>query len=382
MSFAALDRTAIYRRTLQHFFDPVAPELYQDASVTEVLINGPDDIYVERNGILQKLEGRRFASDEALLAAVHNLAEYVDRRLDEFHHSMDARLPEPERFRVHVIVPPCSRSGVVVSIRKFSLNRLTLDQLVSCQSLSPEARKFLEIAVRLHRNIVISGGTGTGKTSMLNALSAAIASEERIVVIEDSSELNLAQPHTICLEARPAQPNGAGKVTIRDLFIDSLRMRPDRIIVGEVRRGEALDLIQSMLSGHDGAMSTVHASSPALALTRLETLCLMSEIQMPVYVARTQVASAIHLIVQVVRQSRGHNAGGRFVSEIAEVRGLDSHERYLLRPLFRRTPPTSRAPNGELQPVGERCSFADEARHAGLIPDEAWSRDLFSDTPR
>ena len=382
MSFTPLNRTGIYRSTLQHFFDPVAPELYQDASVTEVLINGPDDIYVERNGVLQKLEGRKFASDEALLAAVHNLAEFVDRRLDEFHHSMDARLPEPERFRVHVIVPPCSRSGVVVSIRKFSLNRITLDELVSRQSLSPEAREFLEVAVRLHRNIVISGGTGTGKTSMLNALSAAIAPEERIVVIEDSSELNLAQPHTICLEARPAQPNGAGKVTIRDLFIDSLRMRPDRIIVGEVRRGEALDLIQSMLSGHDGAMSTVHASSPALALTRLETLCLMSEIQMPVYVARTQVASAIHLIVQVVRKSLGHNAGGRFVSEIAEVRGLDGHERYTLLPLFRRTPPSPQFPAGQLLPVGEPCAFAEEAHHAGLVPEKPWSRQLFSHTAR
>lgn len=377
MNPAALNRTAIYRQTLQHFLGPVASELYHDTAVTEVLINGPNEIYVERNGVLEKLQGRCFGSEQALLAAVNNLAEYVNRRLDEHHHSMDARLPEPERFRVHVIVPPCSRSGIVVSIRKFSLNRLTIQQLISGQSLSPEAAEFLQIAVQMHRNLIVSGGTGTGKTSMLNALSAAISPHERIIVIEDSSELNLAQPHTICLEARPARPNGAGKVTIRDLFVDSLRMRPDRIIVGEVRRGEALDLIQSMLSGHDGAMSTVHASSPALAMTRLETLCLMSEVQMPVYVARTQVASAIHLIVQVTRRKLGPASGGRFVSAISEVRGLDAHDRYIIRPLFCRTHGTPQNPAGELQPTGEMCSFAEEAISEGLVDSSAISRALF-----
>ncbi len=286
---SSLRRADIYRRTLRHFFAPVAHELYEDESVTEVLINGHDQIYVERAGKLQKLDSSRsFPSEAALQAAVNNLAEYVNRRLDERHHSMDARLPDPERFRVHVIGPPCSRMGMVISIRKFSRNKLTIEALVEKKSLSAAARQFLEVAIRLHRNILVSGGTGSGKTSMLNALSAAISPGERIVVIEDSSELNLRQPHTIYLESRPARADGTGAVTIRDLFVDSLRMRPDRIIVGEVRRGEALDLVQSMLSGHDGAMSTVHASSPALALIRLETLCLMSEIQMPVYVARTQ----------------------------------------------------------------------------------------------
>lgn len=377
MDHTVLNRTAIYRQTLQHFFGPVGAELYRDPTVTEVLINGPNEIYVERNGMLEKLQGRCFAGEEALMAAVNNLAEYVNRRLDEHHHSMDARLPEPERFRVHVIVPPCSRSGIVVSIRKFSLNRLTIAQLVSARSLSPEAAEFLQIAVRMHRNLIVSGGTGTGKTSMLNALSASISPQERIIVIEDSSELNLAQPHTVCLEARPARPNGSGRVTIRDLFIDSLRMRPDRIIVGEVRRGEALDLIQSMLSGHDGAMSTVHASSPALALTRLETLCLMSEVQMPVYVARTQVASAIHLIVQLTRRKLGSASGRRFVSAISEVRGLDANDRYVIHPLFCRTVGRPDNPSGDLLATGEMCSFAEDAISEGLVDRKTISQSLF-----
>lgn len=250
----------IYRRTLQHFLAPVADLLYDDESVTEVLINGPSSIYVERRGRLE-LTDRRFEDAEALQASVNNLAEYVQRPLDERHHSLDARLPEPEKFRVHVILPPCSRSGIVVSIRKFQ-HELTLERLVATGTLSAAAHQFLAVAIQLHRNIIVAGGTGAGKTSLLNALSVAIPEHERIIVIEDSSELQLHQPHTIYLESRPDQGDGRGAVTIRDLFVDSLRMRPDRILVGEVRRGEALDLVQSMLSGHDGALSTVHASSP------------------------------------------------------------------------------------------------------------------------
>ena len=369
----SLRRAEIYRLTLRHFFGPVAKELYDDESVTEVLINGHDQIYVERKGRLQKLENRSFVSEAALQAAVNNLAEYVNRRLDDRHHSMDARLPEPERFRVHVIGPPCSRNGIVISIRKFSQNKLTIEALVKSNSLSEPARQFLEVAIRLHKNILVSGGTGSGKTSLLNALSEAILPTERIVVIEDSSELNLRQPHTIYLESRPPRPDGTGAVTIRDLFVDSLRMRPDRIIVGEVRRGEALDLVQSMLSGHDGSMSTVHASSPALALIRLETLCLMSEIQMPVYVARTQVSSAIHLIVQVARLS----SGARRVIEISEVRGLDQHERYITKSLFRRVRESDTNLTPELRSTGESCQFAEEAHENGQLKIYPLCSDLF-----
>ena len=352
-------RGEIFRDTLRHFLAPVADLLYEDETVTEVLINGPDSIYVERRGRLERTE-RHFADEDSLEAAVVNLAEYVHRQLDERHHSMDARLPEPEKFRVHVIIPPCSRNGIVVSIRKFKRSELNLKKLVELRTISEAAAQFLDVAIKLHRNIIIAGGTGAGKTSLLNALSELIPANERIVVIEDSSELQLRQPHSIYLESRPPSDDGTGGVTIRDLFVDSLRMRPDRIIVGEVRRGEALDLIQSMLSGHDGAMSTVHASNPRMALVRLETLCLLSDVGLPVYVARTQLASAIHLIVQIAR-----GPTDRRITAISEVRGLDERDRYILADLYKIS---RQGPNRTevLVPTGEQSSFRNEVREMGF----------------
>jgi pilus assembly protein CpaF len=323
-------RSEIYGRTLRYFLAPVADLLYEDESVTEVLINGPSTIYCERAGRLELVD-RHFINENVLMAAIRNLAEYVHRRIDDEHHSMDARLPEPDRFRVHVIIPPVSRQGPCVSIRKFRKSNTSLEWLISKGALDEDVAAYLRLMVQAHRNLIVSGGTGSGKTSMLNALSAHLPPHERILVIEDSSELQLQQPHVVYLEARPPNPDGKGGVTIRDLFVDSLRMRPDRIVVGEVRRGEALDMIQSMLTGHDGAMSTIHASNPLLALVRLETLCLMSDTHMPVYVARAQVAAAIQVIVQVNRFSDG----SRRVSAISEVEGLDENEKYRVRDLYR-----------------------------------------------
>lgn len=324
-------RDQVYQKTLRHLFQPVADLLFEKEDVTEILINGHDKVYCERAGKLE-LTGRAFANPHALEIAVRNLAEYVGRRLDENNHSMDARLPPPDAFRVHAIIPPCSRAGICLSIRKFGKkNETTLDWIVKKGSLSPMAAEYLGLMVQTHRNIVVSGGTGSGKTSLLNALSFTIPGNERIVVIEDSSELQLAQEHTVYLEAKQKGPDGKGGVTIRDLFVDSLRMRPDRIIVGEVRRGEALDLIQSMLSGHDGSLSTVHASSPLLALVRLETLSLMSDVALPVYVARMQIAQAMHVVAQVSRLPDG----SRKVVEISEGCGLWPGERYRLKPIFR-----------------------------------------------
>ena len=324
-------RPVIYEQTIRHLFAPVAGLLFAEPTVTEVLINGPKHVYYESKGkLIEAGPECHFADEHALLAAVRNVAEFVHRRIGGDAHSMDARLPEPHKFRVHVIVPPSSRNGVCVSIRKFSRNETRLPSLIAGGSLTEEAGEYLRIAVRSHRNLLVSGGTGSGKTTLLNALSAAIDPAERIVVIEDSSKLQLVQPHAVYLEAKPPEPDGTGAVTIRDLFVDSLRMRPDRILVGEVRRGEALDLIQSMLSGHDGSLSTVHASSPALALVRLETLCLMNESHMPVHVARTQVASAVQVVVQVAR----FPDGSRRVRSVAEVRGLDAKDRYRVRTLF------------------------------------------------
>ena len=357
-----MTRPDIYRATIRELFAPVADLLFDDKSVSEVLINGPSEVYFEREGRLVKADAaHKFADEAALLAAVRNIAEYVGRRIDNQHHSLDARLPPPEQFRVHAIIPPVSQSGVCVSIRKFRLNSTSLDWLVANGSVSADAAEYLTLMVRAHANVVVSGGTGAGKTSLLNALSTEIDPAERVVVIEDSSELRLAQPHTIYLEARPASPDGTGAVTIRNLFVDSLRMRPDRIIVGEVRRGEALDLIQSMLSGHDGALSTVHASSPLLALVRLETLCLMNEVGLPVYVARTQVASAIQVVVQIARRPDG----SRRVTEIAEIAGLTRDERYRVRTIFRLR--TKADGPSELAWVGKRTRFARKIRDAGIV---------------
>jgi pilus assembly protein CpaF len=363
----AMDRVTVYRATLRHFFAPVARLLYDDESVTEVLINGPDVVYCERGGKLEKTDCR-FADAAALQAAVRNLAEYVRRRLDADHLSMDARLPEPEQFRVHAIVPPASRQGTCVSIRKFGRTHRTLAAPIESGSLSAAAAEYLTLMVRTHRNLIVAGGTGSGKTSLLNALSAAIPDDERIVVIEDSSELRLQQPHTIYLEATPPSPTGGGGKTIRELFVDSLRMRPDRILVGEVRRGEALDLVQSMLSGHDGALSTVHASSPRLALVRLETLCLMNDVNMPIYAAQRQVASAIQVVAQIARMGDG----SRRVTRVVEVVGIDDRRRYRVRPLFE-----YREGDG-LRWTGRRSGFAAEVRGSRFAHEIRHTAEVFA----
>lgn len=305
----------IYSRTTRRFLSPVA-HLLDDPAVTEVLINGPADIYAERSGRLNREDEARFEDEAALMAAARNIAEFAGRPLHAQMHSVDARLPDGSR--VHVMLPPCSRAGVCVSIRKFNTAKLSLHRLVELGTLTDAMADYLSATVKSHRNLVVSGGTGSGKTSLLNALSAEIEPHERIVVIEDSSELQLQQPHAVYLEAQPANRSGVGEVSIRDLFVDSLRMRPDRILVGEVRRGEALDLIQSMISGHRGAMTTVHASTPRDAAVRLETLSLMAGVMMPAHVARSQVASAIDVIVQINRQADGT----RRISHISECLGL------------------------------------------------------------
>ena len=351
----------IYQKTTGYFLEPIRV-LLEDPAVSEILVNGPGTIYFEKAGKLQ-LAKAKFPDAASLMAAVRNIAEYVNRRIDADHPSMDARLPDGSR--VHVIIPPCSRVGVCISIRKFQRSFFDLDFLVKQSSLSPETAEFLQLVVLLHKNAIISGGTGSGKTSLLNALSKTIPEAERIVVIEDSSELQLHQPHTVYLEAQPARPDGKGQVTIRQLFADSLRMRPDRIIVGEVRRGEALDLVQSMLSGHAGALSTVHANTPRDALIRLETLCLMSDVALPVYVARLQVASAIHLVVQIARYADG----SRRIQAISEVLGLDEHQNYRVQDLYRFEAAGLDAQGklqGQLAACGVRPTFAAEPWRMGF----------------
>ncbi|HEV8066791.1 MAG TPA: ATPase, T2SS/T4P/T4SS family [Planctomycetaceae bacterium] len=367
-----MNASEIYRHTLRHFLSPIQP-LMDDEAVSEVMVIGPETVYYEKGGCLHQSD-LRFPDSPSLMAAVQNVAEFVNRRIDAEHHSMDARLPDGSR--VHVIIPPSSRRGICLTIRKFQQSSFDITSLVERGSLSDVAAEFLELAVLMRKNIVISGGTGTGKTSLLNALSRAIPENERIVVIEDSSELQLRQPHTVYLEAQPAGPNGKGAVTIRDLFVDSLRMRPDRIVVGEVRRGEALELIQSMISGHAGSLTTVHANTPHDATSRLETLCLMNDTALPVYVARAQVASAVDLVIQIKR----FGDGSRRVQTISEALGLDQQNTYQWRDLFRfqgRGIDTSGRLKGELVATGERPSFASEPFELGFGDRIKKTRDLF-----
>lgn len=367
-----MEHRDIYRESTRHFLAPVIP-LLDDPQVSEILINGPETIYFEKAGRLSRADAR-FQSAATLLAAACNIAEFVGRSLDDDSHSMDARLPDGSR--VHVIVPPSARNGVCISIRKFRRDSFDLDKLVQWNSLTAATAEFLSLCVELHRNIVIAGGTGSGKTSLLNALSAEIPEHERIVVIEDSSELQLQQPHTVYLESQPPRPDGGGQVTIRDLFVDSLRMRPDRIVVGEVRRGEALDLVQSMISGHSGAMSTVHATTAHDAAIRLETLSMMSDVALPSHVARLQVAAALQIIVCINRQSDG----SRRVEAISECLGTNADGQYVFQDLYRFTSKGRDDDGkilGQIEPCDNRPSFFELPRQAGIGDRVKLTADMF-----
>jgi pilus assembly protein CpaF len=315
-----------YWQSLKSFLAPVWVYITDDA-VSEVLINGPTEIYVEKKGHMEKVP--EIFSVDALNAAVLNIAQYVGRRVSEDEPYMDARLPDGSR--VAVLLPPCSRKGTSVSIRKFSKEKLTMEKLLSFGSLSEEMITYIRAAVLLKKNIIVSGGTSSGKTSLLNVVSGLIPDDERILTIEDSAELQLRQEHVLPMETKPPDKKGRGQVTIRDLVRASLRMRPDRIVVGEIRSGEALDLLQAMNTGHSGSMATVHASSPTQALTRLETLALFSGIEIPMRALREQVSTAVEVIIQAARLP-DHS---RKVTYISEVEALKEDGSYQTRDIFR-----------------------------------------------
>jgi len=369
-----MSRQAIFEASVGYFLEPIGPFL-ADESVSEIMVNGYDCIYVERRGKLIRTDAR-FPSEDALLTAIHNVAQWVGREINEQRPVLDARLPDGSR--VHAVIPPSARTGVYLTIRRFTKQILTIDDLIDFGSLSPAAKEFIEICVRLRKNIIISGGTGTGKTVLLGAVSRFIPEEERIIVIEDTSELRLIQDHCLYLEAQQADRRGQGGLNVRQLFVNSLRMRPDRIIVGEVRGGEALDMIQSMISGHAGALSTVHANTPLDALIRLETLSLMSDVEIPVYVARAQVASAIHLVVQIARFSED---GSRKITRITEARGLDDNNKYRLADIFV-SRFKGRTEEGrllaDLEPSGERPTFAREPYEQGMCDRVQLTRDVWA----
>jgi pilus assembly protein CpaF len=291
-------------------------ELLNRAEVSEIMVNGHQQIFVERNGRLERT-GRTFDSEDHLRAVIDRMVRSSGRRVDQSSPMVDARLPDGSRL--NVVLPPLAVDGPSVTIRKFTAQHLTSSDLVERGALSRDAAEFLSEAVSQRRNIIVSGGTGTGKTTMLNVLSSHIARSERVVTVEDAVELQLDMPNIIRLESRPANTEGAGAVTIRDLVRNSLRMRPDRIVVGEVRGAEALDMLQAMNTGHNGSLSTLHANNPRDAIRRLETMVLLGGVDLPLRAIREQVASAVDLIVQLTRGSDG----ARFVSSITEVVGLE-----------------------------------------------------------
>lgn len=346
---------SVFDTSVQVFLKPVL-QFLQDDSVSEIMINGPNDIFIERAGHVTKTDAK-FEDANALMAAVRNIAQFVGRPIDEERPFLDARLPDGSR--IHAVVPPVARNGTTVAIRKFSKTKLQLKDLIAKGALTPEAARFLDVCLYLKKNIIVSGGTGSGKTTILGILASRCQPDQRIVVLEDSAELKVNNTHVVFMEARPADEYGKGLVTLRDLVKSSLRLRPDRVIVGEVRSGEALDLISSMNTGHSGSMGTVHSNNPKECMTRLETLCLMNDTQVPVQAVRAQVASAVNIVIQLSRIADG----SRKVTHISEGIGMDMQGNYQINDIFL-FEQTGRTPEGKilgsLNPTGNLPSFMRE----------------------
>jgi len=340
-------------------YGPLDP-LLQDQAVTEIMCNGFDEIWVEREGRIEATE-LSFTDDTQYRQVIEKIVSAVGRRIDESSPMVDARLPDGSR--VNAIIPPLAIHGSVLTIRKFAADPYTVKDLINFGTFTLDLAVVLEACVRGKLNILVSGGTGTGKTTNLNVLSSFVPDGERIVTIEDSAELQLQQPHVVNLESRPPNAEGVGEVRIRDLVKNSLRMRPDRIIVGEVRGPEALDMLQAMNTGHEGSMTTVHANSARDALSRLETMVLMAGFDLPVRAIREQVNAAIDLIVHLDRR----NDGRRVVTSVTEIQGMEG-DVILLQEIFRwrHAVGANGRPGGELQPTGLRPKFLDKLAEAGV----------------
>ncbi len=356
---------------LAHLVDAVADEvvgygpigsLLRDPTVSEVMVNGPDMTYIERKGKLV-LTDIRFRDDEHVMEVAHRIVKPLGRAIDRKRPLVDARLPDGSR--VNIIIPPSALNGPTITIRKFPSKRLSVEDLIGFGTLTPHMAEFLKACVAARLNVVVAGGTGSGKTTLLNVLSSFIPEDERICTVEDSAELQLQQPHVVRLETAPELPDGSGRVTIRDLVINALRMRPERIVVGECRGGEALDMLQAMNTGHDGSLTTVHANTPRDALSRLETLVLMSGFDLPVRVVRQQIASALDLIVQQERLSDG----SRKITRITEVQGMEG-ENIVLQDVFifqaQAISEETGKVVGEMRPTGIRPNFSSRLAAAGF----------------
>jgi pilus assembly protein CpaF len=355
-----------FKETVKVFLKPIE-EYLLDSQVSEIMVNGYSTIYVEKKGKIHKTESH-FDSEDQLWAAVRNVAQFVGRTIDEINPILDARLPDGSR--VHVVIPPCAKKGVYFSIRKFAKEDLSIKNLIDNATLTLPMAKFLNTCVLLKKNIMISGGTSSGKTTLLNVFSSFVPSNERIVVIEDSTELQLQQDHVLPMETKSANFEGKGQVTLRDLVKTSLRMRPDRIIIGEVRGGEALDLVQALNTGHTGSMTTIHANSPKLSLSRLETLALMSEVEVPWRALRIQIVSAINIVVQISRLKDG----SRKIVAISEVLDLDEQGNFATQDIFtfeiKKTDEKGTI-YGTHQTTGNIPTFVKEAKAQGYKIDEA-----------
>jgi pilus assembly protein CpaF len=375
----ALDRTPLTREERRRIvreitddilgYGPLEP-LLRDDSVTEVMVNNFDRIYIERDGKLER-SSTTFADNAHLLRIIDKIVSQVGRRIDESSPMVDARLPDGSR--VNAIIPPLSLRGPTLTIRKFSRDPYTMDDLISFGTVTPKAAQFLAACTRGKLNVLISGGTGTGKTTTLNAISAFVPGDERIVTIEDAAELQLQQEHVITLEARPPNIEGQGEIRIRELVRNSLRMRPDRIIVGEVRGAETLDMLQAMNTGHEGSLTTIHANSPRDALSRLETLVLTAGVDLPLRAIREQISSAFDLLVQITRLVDG----SRKVSHITEVLRMES-DVITLQDIFVAKPPDEEAAHSSamrlispLQSTGLKPHFLEKmaAHGVALQPD-------------
>ena len=361
----AIDRERLVRDVLNEAvgLGPLE-ELLADDSITEIMVNRFDEIYLERAGRLER-HPSIFTSDRAVLGVIERIVTPLGRRIDESSPMVDARLKDGSR--VNAIIPPLAIKGPALTIRKFSRRTLTVDDLIGFGALSPGMAEFMRLAVSHRKNIVISGGTGSGKTTLLNVLSNFIPDGERIITIEDAAELRLAHSHLISLEARPANAEGRGQIAIRDLVKNALRMRPDRIVVGECRGGEALDMLQAMNTGHDGSLTTLHANSPRDALARLETLVLMAGMELPLAAIRDQVVSAVDLVIQQARLADGR----RVVTGIVEVTGIESGK-IQLQELFRFEQQGRDAQGcvlGRFAGCNAVPAFYDDLREAGIVLD-------------
>jgi pilus assembly protein CpaF len=332
-------------------FGPMEP-LLRDESITEVMVNGPTMVYIEQRGKVM-LTPVRFANDEHVLKVIDRIIRPLGRRVDRKWPMVDARLPDGSR--VNAVIPPCSIDGPTITIRKFSKKKLQIEDLIKFGSVTQEMAEFLRACVVSRLNIIVAGGTGSGKTTLLNVLSNFIPADERIVTIEDSAELKLGQEHVVRLESKPPELDGTGRVTINDLVINSLRMRPERIVIGECRGGETMAMLQAMNTGHDGSLSTLHSNTPRDSISRMETMAMMAGMDIPLQVVREQIASAIDLIVQQTRLEDGQ----RKVAYITEVQGMEG-DVVVLQDIFM-LHILGKTPEGkiltELRPTGTRPRF-------------------------